>query len=236
MNGTIKQILVRQENNYRNIIDELLEKATAVPFKISDMVRGKCVFLEISDIIETVKQIKEFVKKDSRFRIEEIESRFTNPLPISDVTLKIVIDNLIVAELQLTIQTNAAAYNFAHKIYELQRTKVFSKMKIVHNYFQESNDDFSQLSNRALSLLTSKSLLSQGIAKNIKAYFKLDSIKIKPFREILSGVLQEKKAETPLFTTVVDPLLQELMLGVFCMVTGIWHKPLGKIINSALKN
>ncbi len=37
---------------------------------------------------------------------------------------------------QLTIQGNAAAYNFAHKIYELQRTKVFSKIKIVHNYFE----------------------------------------------------------------------------------------------------
>lgn len=40
------------------------------------------------------------------------------------------------AELQLTVQTNAAAYNFAHKLYEFQRTKVFSKLKIVHNYFE----------------------------------------------------------------------------------------------------
>jgi hypothetical protein len=81
------------------------------------MVRGKCVFLEISDILETVKSIKDFIQKDSRFTIEEIESRFTNDTPISDVTLKIVIKKMIVAELQLTIQTNAAAYNFAHKIY-----------------------------------------------------------------------------------------------------------------------
>jgi hypothetical protein len=67
--------------------------------------------------------------------MQEIESRFTNTTPISDVTLKIVISNKIVAELQLTIQNNAATYNFAHKIYELQRTKLFSKLKIVHNYF-----------------------------------------------------------------------------------------------------
>ncbi len=73
--------------------------------------------MEVSDIIETVKSIKNFVSKDPRFTIEEIESRFTNATPISDVTLKIVINNKIVAELQLTIQTNAAAYNFAHKIY-----------------------------------------------------------------------------------------------------------------------
>jgi len=38
-------------------------------------------------------------------------------MPISDVTLKILINNRIVAELQLTVQTNAAAYNFAHKFY-----------------------------------------------------------------------------------------------------------------------
>ncbi len=49
--------------------------------------------------------------------IYEIESRFTNETPISDVTLKIVINKEIIAELQLTIQNNAASYNFAHKIY-----------------------------------------------------------------------------------------------------------------------
>ena len=61
--------------------------------------------------------IKRFVAKDPRFSLMEIESRFTNKIPISDVTLKIIIQNQIIAELQLTIQTNAAAYNFSHKIY-----------------------------------------------------------------------------------------------------------------------
>jgi hypothetical protein len=44
------------------------------------MVRGKCVFLEIDDILLTVQQIIAFVKNDKnkRFRITEIESRFTN--------------------------------------------------------------------------------------------------------------------------------------------------------------
>jgi hypothetical protein len=57
------------------------------------MLRGKCVFLDVSDIIYTVNSIKDFVKKDPRFSICEIESRFTNKIPISDVTLKIVINN-----------------------------------------------------------------------------------------------------------------------------------------------
>ena len=154
------------------------------------MVRGKCVFLEVSDIIQSVQSIKEFVSRDARFKIEEIESRFTNPTPISDVTLKIVINDKIVAQLQLTIQTNAATYSFAHKIYELQRTKVFSKLKIIHNYFQESNNDFSQLATKALSLLSSKQILSQGVTNNIKQYFKLDSVNPKPFVDSLARILQ----------------------------------------------
>ena len=57
-------------------------------------------------------------------------------MPISDVTLKIAINEEIVAKLQLTLQTNFAAYNFAHKVYELARSKIFSKIKITHNYYE----------------------------------------------------------------------------------------------------
>lgn len=57
------------------------------------MLRGKCVFIDVSDIIYTVNCIKDFVKKDSRFALGEIESRFSNKIPISDVTLKIIINN-----------------------------------------------------------------------------------------------------------------------------------------------
>ncbi len=45
MTGSIKKILAQLETNYRIIIDKLLETSTSVPFKISDMVKGKCVFL-----------------------------------------------------------------------------------------------------------------------------------------------------------------------------------------------
>ena len=62
------------------------------------MVRGKCVFLNISDILETVGLIVQFVKRNSAtYKILEIESRFNLPIPISDVTLKVAINNEIVA-------------------------------------------------------------------------------------------------------------------------------------------
>ena len=53
--------------------------------------------------------------------------------------------------------TGAIAYNFAHKIYELQRTKVFSKLKITHNYFEESKQDFKELASSAIKLMSSES-------------------------------------------------------------------------------
>ncbi len=57
------------------------------------MLRGKCVFLKVSDIIKTVNKIKEFVGENkSKFTILKIENRFKHKdNPISDVTLKIII-------------------------------------------------------------------------------------------------------------------------------------------------
>ena len=80
------------------------------------MVRGKCIFASLSDLIETIDEIKKFVDQDTlgRYRIVELENRFkqgsNNSPPISDVTLKIALKDVIVAQLQLTLQTNKAAY------------------------------------------------------------------------------------------------------------------------------
>ena len=69
------------------------------------MVRGKCTYSRIEDIIETVRKIKDFVSRNrDKYRILEVESRFTNPIPISDITLKIALNERIIGELQLTIQ------------------------------------------------------------------------------------------------------------------------------------
>ena len=56
------------------------------------------------------------------------------------------------AELQLTLQTNAAAYNFAHKIYEFSRSEIFSKIKVVHNYTEEFMGEFMEMVERRLSI------------------------------------------------------------------------------------
>ena len=74
------------------------------------------------------------------------------------MTLKIAINKEIVSELQLTIQANAAAYYFAHKVYELARTKVFSKVKISHNYYEEFSGYFKVQASKILEISKSQSL------------------------------------------------------------------------------
>jgi len=64
-----------------------------VLFAISDMVRGKCIFSSIEDIIQTVDKIKKYVAANiGSYRLIEVESRFSKPTPISDVTLKIALE------------------------------------------------------------------------------------------------------------------------------------------------
>ncbi len=129
---------------------------TQLIFTVSDMVRGKCIFASIEDILETVNDITEFVEKQNKtnpglFKLYEVESRFTRQPPISDITLKIGIKDEILAQLQLTLQTNKAAYNFAHKIYEFDRAKAFSKIKVINNYYTQYSKDFTQSAEKSIS-------------------------------------------------------------------------------------
>ena len=132
----LKEVLEGEGEAYEEELGNKLKSRESVVFEISDMVRGKCVFVSIRDIIDTVQAIKEYAKlHPDRYRIIECESRFDLKCPISDVTMKIVLSEQIVAELQLTLQTNAAAYHFAHVVYEISRSKIFSQVKMVDNMF-----------------------------------------------------------------------------------------------------
>jgi hypothetical protein len=62
-----------------------------------------------------------------------------------------------VAELQLTLQTNAATYTFAHKIYEFSRSKVFSKVKVVDNYHKEFRSEIAEMITQKLKLVQGRS-------------------------------------------------------------------------------
>ena len=139
-----------------------------------------------------IQDIKSYVSEENskgevKLRITEVESRFTKKVPISDVTLKIAINEEIVAELQLTLQTNFASYNFAHKVYELARSKVFSKIKITHNYFEEFRKDFVDMVQRSIETGGS----SQVKQSFLKKLFSLEENRTKTLAEAIELVLSK---------------------------------------------
>lgn len=137
--STVKEVLENEQKNYTKVIKNELESLDTIRFQVDDMLRGKCTFVSLSDIIETVTDIKHYIAQnpDEKLKIIQVEDRFSRKTPISDVTLKLAHGDSISSELQLSLQTNKAAYDFAHKIYEFNRTKVFSKIKIINNYYEE---------------------------------------------------------------------------------------------------
>jgi hypothetical protein len=54
MKETINDTLESEDLDYKNEIDIILSKKDSIEFKISDMVRGKCVFLDLHDIFQAI--------------------------------------------------------------------------------------------------------------------------------------------------------------------------------------
>ena len=199
------------------------------------MVRARCVFLRITDIIETVAAIKRFAEDEADlFRVLEVQSRFGLKVPISDVTLKIAINEEIVAELQLTLQSNAAAYHYAHVVYELQRSKIFSKTKMVDNKFCEFSQEISQLTNGGLRLKKPKeqgkeeALIPEVNHAVIRDKMGVASVTPAPethISETLQKLLMSRKAEE----RDVREELGELMVGV-TLLQGKWTPKVYKYV------
>ena len=200
------------------------------------MVRGKCIFLNVEDIIAAIVEIKNFIEEKNAagtavYHLTEIESRFTKKVPISDVTLKIAINEEIVSELQLTLQTNFAAYNFAHKVYELARSKVFSKVKITHNYFEEFQKDFLELVQRSIEIGAS----SQINKELLRTFFSLDGVKTKTLETVMESVLSNKLSgkDKTVLSVSVNKKMKDFIIPIFTRGLGKWSKKVGELMNQA---
>ncbi len=104
-------------------------------FSVSDMLRGKCLFLDVTQINDACAAIK--VNADAiKARIVEIDNRLESDKGTSDLVLKILIGGSV-AELQLAFNSdNLAAYEFSHKIYELLRSPFFSPLTMLKRFNQ----------------------------------------------------------------------------------------------------
>jgi len=90
-----------------------------IEFKVSDMLRGKCMFADVSKINKCCSDIIDIVDKDGSIKLIEVKNRLRKGT--SDLSLKLLFGS-VVAELELVINLKAVAYEFSHKIYELVRS------------------------------------------------------------------------------------------------------------------
>lgn len=73
LSKTIKTTLEKEEEGYKKRITETLNSKDNIEFTISDMLRGKCIFLTVDDILLAIANIKGFVEKNNKvYEIVEI--------------------------------------------------------------------------------------------------------------------------------------------------------------------
>lgn len=90
---TLDDYLKEEEVDYnsqmKNIYDQIREP---IPFKVSDMLRGKCLFQTVPEINECASKLKEAISRQ-KFTLVEINNRLTDKT--SDLVFKILIGNTV---------------------------------------------------------------------------------------------------------------------------------------------
>ena len=78
-----------------------------IHFKVDDMLKGKCLFPDISNINQCCTEILEALRKEENqdLKVIKLDNRLNKPT--SDLVLKILFGNTI-AELQMAINLSAA--------------------------------------------------------------------------------------------------------------------------------
>ena len=71
----------------------------------------------------------------------EVDNRLRGKTGTSDIVLKILVGDTL-TELQLVIDLNVSAYEFAHKIYELMRSKFFTTLSTLQHANQQLTNEY----------------------------------------------------------------------------------------------
>jgi hypothetical protein len=89
-------------------MNEIFEKTEKpIEFKVSDMLRAKCMFIEVDKINACCSDIINAVEKDGSLQLIEIDNRLRKGT--SDITLKILFGDVI-SEIQLAIDMKVTDY------------------------------------------------------------------------------------------------------------------------------
>ena len=114
-------------------IQNILSSKSSILFKAKDLLRGKSTFERVEDILEArQKIIKKIDELDDKYQIIEEKNKLYGKT--KDLVLITKLETVI-SELQLVLKLDSVSNEFNHKIYELQRSKVYSMIPnlFIHN-------------------------------------------------------------------------------------------------------
>ncbi len=90
------------------------------------------------------------------------------------------------------------------------------------------------MASKSLVLIKSRTSVSPDNIANIWKFFNLESDH-RYLQRLVSLALYEKSKQIPRLAISVDPVLQDLFIGILKINMKVWHRPLGSLINSILK-
>jgi len=126
-----------------NVLKQVYEKMDKIEFSVSDLLRGKCMFNKIAHINQAAQKIIEKVaeraKKGENIQIVEVDNRLSKIT--TDLVLKIRMGDLV-CEFQLALKFNQAENEIHHKMYEVERSKVFTPVTMLFSWHQGLANDF----------------------------------------------------------------------------------------------
>lgn len=141
----LSQYISAEEAAYKKGMQSMYAKLTGkVDFKVSDLLRAKCMFASIDKINECCSELRRLLGEKG-IKIVELDNRLRGKTGTSDVVLKILVGRTV-AELQLVIDLNIASYEFSHKIYEITRSKFYTPLTMLKVMNEQlSLDYFAEL-------------------------------------------------------------------------------------------
>lgn len=114
-----------------------------VPFIVKDILRAKCMFNTVSDIKQAADQIVGLIHKlqgeDKNIKLVEFENRLNKIT--CDIMLIVQIDHMFY-EIQLSLSFDESLFDISHKMYEISRSKVFSPIVLLFEWFEKIAPEF----------------------------------------------------------------------------------------------
>jgi hypothetical protein len=100
-------------------IRTFIENQEFTIFSTKDLLRAKCTFDRIEDIVDTGNKLNDHIQKsDSNYKIIELKDKLYGKTKDAVPIIKL---HNVIAELQLVLSLNSVSNEFNHKLYELKR-------------------------------------------------------------------------------------------------------------------